>query len=123
MAQHICASCWQKISKKLEHTECSSACPHSVNLLGRGEVLLLSNLLIDIFLPSYCNKKFSGIVEKPSREYMLFPQKKCVCIHSKNCQICSATKSVSLTDTFEMLDIHKQVKHSGKHNFEGAQFP
>ena len=27
-AQHICASCWQKDSKKLEHPECSSACPH-----------------------------------------------------------------------------------------------
>ena len=31
MAQHICASCWQKDSKKLEHPECSSTCPHSVN--------------------------------------------------------------------------------------------
>ena len=31
MAQHIRASCWQKDSKKLEHPECSSACPHSVN--------------------------------------------------------------------------------------------
>lgn len=27
-AQHICASCWLKDSKKLEHPECSSACPH-----------------------------------------------------------------------------------------------
>ena len=27
--QHICATCWQKDSKKLEHPECSSACPHS----------------------------------------------------------------------------------------------
>ena len=28
-AQHICASCWQKDHKKLEHPESSSACPHS----------------------------------------------------------------------------------------------
>jgi len=28
-ALHICASCWQKDSKKLEHPECSSACPYS----------------------------------------------------------------------------------------------
>ena len=28
-AQHICASCWQKDSKKLEHPECSSACPYT----------------------------------------------------------------------------------------------
>lgn len=28
-AQHVCATCWQKDSKKLEHPECSSACPHS----------------------------------------------------------------------------------------------
>lgn len=28
-AQHICATCWQKDSKKLEHPESSSACPHS----------------------------------------------------------------------------------------------
>ena len=27
--QHICATCWQKDSKKLEHPECSSACPYS----------------------------------------------------------------------------------------------
>ena len=28
MATHICATCWQKDKKKLEHPECSSACPH-----------------------------------------------------------------------------------------------
>ena len=28
-ALHICASCWQKDSKKLEHPECSTACPHT----------------------------------------------------------------------------------------------
>ena len=28
-AHHICATCWQKDSKKLEHPECSSACPYS----------------------------------------------------------------------------------------------
>lgn len=28
LAQHICATCWQKDNKKLEHPECSSACPH-----------------------------------------------------------------------------------------------
>lgn len=27
-AQHICATCWQKDHSKLEHPECSSACPH-----------------------------------------------------------------------------------------------
>jgi hypothetical protein len=27
-AQHICATCWQKDKQKLEHPECSSACPH-----------------------------------------------------------------------------------------------
>ena len=62
-------------------------------------------------------------MEKPSGEEFARPSKRCVCIHSKNCQICSATKPVSLTDTFEMLDIHKQVKLSGKHNFEGCRIP
>lgn len=28
-AHHICATCWQKDAKKLEHPECSSACPYS----------------------------------------------------------------------------------------------
>ena len=28
-----------------------------------------------------------------------------------------------MTDTFEMLNIHKQVKHSGKHNFKGCRIP
>jgi hypothetical protein len=28
-AQHICATCWQKEQRKLEHPECSSACPHN----------------------------------------------------------------------------------------------
>ena len=28
-AQHACASCWQKDGKKLEHPECSSACPYA----------------------------------------------------------------------------------------------
>ena len=28
MATHICATCWQKDKKKLEHPECSSSCPH-----------------------------------------------------------------------------------------------
>lgn len=28
MAAHICATCWQKDQKKLEHPECSSSCPH-----------------------------------------------------------------------------------------------
>lgn len=28
-AQHICASCWQKEQKKLEHPECSTACPNA----------------------------------------------------------------------------------------------
>lgn len=27
--QHVCATCWQKDSKKLEHPECSSACPYA----------------------------------------------------------------------------------------------
>ena len=30
-AQHVCATCWQKDNKKLEHPECSSACPHAKN--------------------------------------------------------------------------------------------
>ena len=29
LAQHICATCYQKDKKKLEHPECSSACPYS----------------------------------------------------------------------------------------------
>ena len=28
-AKHICATCWQNDHKKLEHPECSSACPHT----------------------------------------------------------------------------------------------
>ena len=28
-AQHVCATCWQKDAKKLEHPECSSACPYA----------------------------------------------------------------------------------------------
>lgn len=28
-AMHICASCWLKDNKKLEHPECSTACPHT----------------------------------------------------------------------------------------------
>ena len=28
MATHVCATCWQKDKKKLEHPECSSSCPH-----------------------------------------------------------------------------------------------
>ena len=28
LASHICASCWLKDKKKLEHPECSSSCPH-----------------------------------------------------------------------------------------------
>jgi len=27
--QHMCATCWKKDSRKLEHPECSSACPYS----------------------------------------------------------------------------------------------
>ena len=30
-AHHICATCWQKDGKKLDHPECSSACPHAKN--------------------------------------------------------------------------------------------
>ena len=67
--------------------------------------------------------QFSGIVEKSLREKFALPSKKCICIHSKNCQICSATKPVSLTDTFEMIGIYKQVKHLGKYNFEGCRIP
>ena len=80
----------------------------------------LKEFLIDIFLPSYCNKKFSGIVEKPSGEEFALPSKNVFVYIQK---ICSATKPVSLTDTFEMLDIHKQVKHSGKQNFEACRIP
>ncbi|WAR09960.1 hypothetical protein MAR_035036 [Mya arenaria] len=29
IAQHICATCWIKDKKKLEHPECSTICPHS----------------------------------------------------------------------------------------------
>ena len=29
LASHICASCWQKDKKKLEHPESSSCCPHA----------------------------------------------------------------------------------------------
>lgn len=28
LASHICATCWLKDKKKLEHPECSSNCPH-----------------------------------------------------------------------------------------------
>ena len=28
LASHICASCWLKDKKKLDHPECSSSCPH-----------------------------------------------------------------------------------------------
>ena len=28
LASHICATCWLKDKKKLEHPECSSSCPH-----------------------------------------------------------------------------------------------
>ena len=28
LASHICASCWIKDKKKLDHPECSTACPH-----------------------------------------------------------------------------------------------
>lgn len=28
-AHHICATCWQKDEKKLEHPECSTACPYA----------------------------------------------------------------------------------------------
>ena len=27
--QHVCGTCWQKDGKKLEHPECSSACPYT----------------------------------------------------------------------------------------------
>ena len=30
-AHHVCATCWQKDGKKLEHPECSTACPYSKN--------------------------------------------------------------------------------------------
>jgi hypothetical protein len=30
-SQHICATCWQKDKQKLEHPECSSACPHYIS--------------------------------------------------------------------------------------------
>ena len=30
-AQHICAVCWLKDKSKLQHPECSSACPHAVS--------------------------------------------------------------------------------------------
>jgi hypothetical protein len=30
LAQHICASCWQKDRKKLDHPQCSTACPYAV---------------------------------------------------------------------------------------------
>ena len=29
LAQHICATCWQKDKQKLGHPECSSSCPHT----------------------------------------------------------------------------------------------
>ena len=29
LAKHVCASCWQKDKKELNHPECSSSCPHS----------------------------------------------------------------------------------------------
>lgn len=29
LAQHICAACWSKDKKRLEHPECSSSCPYS----------------------------------------------------------------------------------------------
>ena len=28
LLMHICATCWQTDKKKLDHPECSSACPH-----------------------------------------------------------------------------------------------
>ena len=31
LLQHICATCWIKDKKKLEHPECSSSCPHSAH--------------------------------------------------------------------------------------------
>ena len=56
---------------------------HSVNRLEGGEVLLLSNPLITIFLPSFCNDYFSGTVEKSTSRVEFAPPIKIMFVNIK----------------------------------------
>ena len=72
MATYIYATCWQKDKKKLEHPECSSACPHVSAWLRSGETnciglddnkLEIKHDELDLSFPNFV---FQNIV-KPQR--------------------------------------------------------
>ena len=136
MAAHICATCWQKDQKRLEHPECSSSCPHTSAWLKNGlysnssykhPQIVINEGKLDLFFPEFCQKD----INKRKEEIQLnIEQEKFKHVnthlykHSKKCEICSVTSNqLSTESTKFLLDAHHQVIDSGKYNFEGCRIP
>jgi hypothetical protein len=52
------------------------------------------------------------------------PPKKCVfCSHNRKCKVCFSVKDQLNLSSLNKLDIARQVKASGKFNFEGCRIP
>jgi hypothetical protein len=73
--------------------------------------------LVDVFLPDNCKRKFvSSLVGKvPSSNTG------CFCNHDRRCKVCLTLKEELNSSSVEKIDIAKQVKASGKFNFEGCR--
>lgn len=72
-ALHICASCWQKDNKKLEHPECSTACPQTYkNWLSKSfKFAYKENDVLNIF-PEFCERDLhKEDVEIDAKNYII----------------------------------------------------
>ena len=130
LASHICASCWQKDKKKLEHPESSSCCPHASVWLKSGitsEYFLKviseskNQKSVDMFFPKFCHPNVEdNSIESHAESKSVITSH--LCKHSEKCEICKVTKKhVSLSLVEFLLDVHNKVRLSGKYNFEGCR--
>ena len=112
LAMHICASCWLKDKKKLEHPESSTACPHLAACLqsginaGKNIISDHHKKLINIFFPKFCE---IGSTEK-SKENVFLKQNvnktECICKHSSRCNICVNTQKHINQKTIDYFWMH-----------------
>ena len=130
MALHICATCWQKDKVQLPHPESSTSCPYASAWLKRksqilqksNEIVRKNEILIDLFLPSFCQNEYQfNLTNVPNKK---LKQDFKICQHSKKCEICKNSKQyISESEIEFLIDAHKKVSESGKYNFEECRIP
>ena len=105
----------------------------------------LKNDIVDVFYPDFCNRAAVALNSLDSCQDVLccsgslssnngeheesldqevldsYNLKKCFCSHSAKCEICKVLNDSIIEDSIDKIKLHKQVRDSGKYNFEGCR--